>query len=50
MLEWDEDFNSEGALLLACSEREVDVHEFRRVLHQAIEYRNRVRDRILQTS
>jgi len=42
VIDWDEDFTSEGTLLLACSEREIDVHEYRRVLHQAIEYRDRV--------
>ena len=46
-MEWDEDFTSEGSVLLACSEREIDVHEYRRVLEQAIAYRDRVRDRLL---
>lgn len=43
VMEWDGNFTEDGELLLACSEREVDIAEFRRVLHQAIEYRNRVR-------
>jgi len=50
VIEWDEDFTSEGGLLLACSEREIDVQEYRRVLHQAIEYRNRARDQVVQVS
>jgi hypothetical protein len=43
LMEWDGNFTSEGELLIACSEREIEPDEFRRVLHQAIEYRNRVR-------
>lgn len=40
---WDGNFTDEGALLLACSERDVDVEEYRRVIAQNIAYRNRVR-------
>ena len=47
VMQWDEDFTSEGGLLLACSEREIDVNEYRRVLHQAIKYRDRVRGQLL---
>ncbi|MBX9600156.1 MAG: hypothetical protein K2X35_04090 [Bryobacteraceae bacterium] len=47
VVEWCGDFTDDGGLLIACSEREVDVHEFRRVLHQCIEYRNRVRPALL---
>jgi len=43
VVEWDGNFTEEGTLLLACSERDVDVQEYRRVLRQNIEYRNRVR-------
>lgn len=43
LMAWDGDFTDEGALLIACSEREVDVEEYRRVLQQCIGYRNRVR-------
>jgi hypothetical protein len=43
VIKWDDNFTEEGNLLLLCSERDVDVAEYRRVLHQAIEYRNRVR-------
>ena len=43
VIDWDGNFTDEGALLIACSERDVDVDEYRRVLHQNIEYRNRVR-------
>lgn len=43
LMEWDGNFTAEGELLIACSEREIDVPEYRRVIAQAIEYRNRVR-------
>jgi hypothetical protein len=41
--EWCGDFRDDGALMIACCERDVDVKEFRRVLEQAIAYRDRVR-------
>lgn len=47
MVEWDGNFKSDGFLMLGCSERDVDADEYRRVLHQAIAYRDRVRDQIL---
>lgn len=47
LMEWDGDFTSEGTLLIACSERDIEIDEYRRVLHQAIEYRNRVRERLV---
>jgi len=43
VVEWDGNFTEDSTLLLACSERDVDVQECRRVLRQNIEYRNRVR-------
>jgi hypothetical protein len=39
VMTWDGNFTSEGALLLPCSERDVDVAEFRRVLEQCLAYR-----------
>ena len=47
VVEWDGNFTEEGSLLIACSERDVDVAEYRRVLHQNIEYRDRVRPQLL---
>jgi hypothetical protein len=44
VIEWCGDFKDDGTLMTACSERDVDVAEFRRVLELAIAYRNRVRD------
>jgi len=43
VMEWDGNFTADGELLIACSEREIDAEEYRRVLHQALEYRARVR-------
>ncbi len=43
LMEWDSNFTADGELLIACSEREIDAEEYRRVLHQALEYRSRVR-------
>ncbi len=47
VIEWDGNFTDEGALLLACSERDVEVDEFRQVMHQALAYRDRVRPALL---
>lgn len=43
VIDWDGNFTDEGALLIACSERDVNVAEYRRVLAQALGYRTRVR-------
>jgi hypothetical protein len=32
--------------MIACCEREIDVVEYRRVLELAVEYRNRVREKL----
>jgi hypothetical protein len=39
VMEWDGNFRSDGALMLVCCERDVDVHEFREVLEQHLRYR-----------
>jgi hypothetical protein len=36
VIEWDDNFKDDGYLFLPCSERDVDVAEYRRVLDQAI--------------
>ncbi len=46
LVEWDGNFTAEGALLIACSERDVDAAEYRRVLHENIAYRDRVRSKL----
>lgn len=43
LMEWCGDFRDDGVLFLPCSERDVDVVEFRRELDGAIAYRERVR-------
>lgn len=43
VIEWDGNFTDDGSLLLPCSERDVDVEEYRRVLDQCLRYRDRVR-------
>jgi hypothetical protein len=46
VIEWCGDFKDDGSLFVACSERDVDIDEFRRALEQAIAYRDRVRSRL----
>jgi hypothetical protein len=40
--EWDGNFRSDGALMLVCCERDVDVQEFREVLEEFLAYRQTV--------
>ena len=42
-MEWDGNFKDDGTLLLACSERDIEAGEFRRVAALCIGYRARVR-------
>ena len=35
VIQWDDNFKDDGTLFLPCSERDVDVHEYRRVLQLA---------------
>jgi hypothetical protein len=46
LMDWDGNFKSDGDLLLPCSERDVDVAEYRRVIEQCIQYRERVGARL----
>ena len=46
--QWDDNFRDDGNLLLLCSERDVDVAEYRRVLEQCLSYRDRVRAALIQ--
>ncbi len=43
VMEWDDNFRDDGFLFLICSERDVDVEEYRSVLEACIRYRARVR-------
>ncbi len=45
IVEWDGNFTTDGNLLLGCSERDVEVEEYRRVIGQAIEYRRKFNGR-----
>ena len=47
IMEWDENFTSEGELLLPCSERDVEMQEYRAVLEECIKYRDQVRSELL---
>ena len=38
---WDGNFRSDGALMLVCCERDIDVIEFRRALEEHLRYRGR---------
>jgi hypothetical protein len=47
VLAWDaENFKNDGTLMILCCERDVEVDEYRQVLEEAIEYRNRVRAKL----
>jgi hypothetical protein len=43
VVSWCGDFRDDGVLFLPCSERDVEIGEFRVELEAAIRYRNRVR-------
>ena len=43
LIEWDGHFRDDENFMMLCSERDVDVIEYREVLEEAIRYRNRVR-------
>ena len=39
VVEWDDNFRDDGNLMLLCCEREVDIEEYREVLHECIKHR-----------
>ena len=39
VIEWDDNFRDDGVLFLVCSERDVNVEEYRRVLVEHIRFR-----------
>jgi hypothetical protein len=43
VVDWDGNFRDDGALMLICSERDVEVAEYRKVLEECIRYRDRLR-------
>ena len=50
VIEWDDNFRDDGCVMLGCSERDIEVEEYRRALEAAIAYRNRVRPQLLATT
>jgi len=42
VLAWDGNFRSDGALMLVCCERDIDVTEFRKCLEQHLRHRRSV--------
>ena len=40
VVEWDGNFRSDGALMLVCCERDVEIEEFREVLEEHIDSAN----------
>jgi hypothetical protein len=47
VIEWDGNFKDDGDFMMLCSERDVDVEEYRQVLEACIRYRDRVRPALL---
>ena len=43
LIDWDGNFRDDGNFMMLCSERDVDVSEYRRVLQESIRYRDRAR-------
>jgi hypothetical protein len=39
VVEWDGNFRSDDALMLVCTERDVDIEEYRNVLHEHLRMR-----------
>lgn len=39
VIEWDGNFRSDGALMLVCCERDIEIHEYRAVLEEHIRRR-----------
>ena len=39
VIAWDDNFRSDGTLMLVCCERDVDIAEFRRVLEEHLGFR-----------
>jgi len=43
VIEWDGNFRDDECLMITCCERDVDIGEYRRVLEEAMRYRDRLR-------
>ena len=44
VVEWDGNFRDDGALFLTCTERDVEIDEYRQVIADCIRYRDRIRN------
>jgi hypothetical protein len=50
VMDWDGNFKDDGTLFLICCERDVEMEEYRRVIEQCIQYRDRVRPTLQASS
>ena len=48
VIAWDGNFKDDGDFMMLCSERDVDVEEYRQVLEECIRYRDKARPSILK--
>ena len=39
VIKWDDNFTSDGTLFITCSERDVEIDEYRRVLEEHMKFR-----------
>ena len=39
VMEWDGNFKTDGSLMITCSERDIEIDEYRRILHLYLEFR-----------
>jgi hypothetical protein len=46
--EWDGNFKDEGDFMIMCSERDVEIEEYREVLEACMRYRDRVRPTLVK--
>lgn len=42
VIEWDGNFKNDGALMLICSERDVEIDDYRKVLEQFLEFQKQL--------
>ncbi|MDQ3010751.1 MAG: hypothetical protein M3X11_08635 [Acidobacteriota bacterium] len=50
VMAWEDNFRDDGEFMMFCSEREVDVTEYRQALEECISYRDRVRGTLAPAS
>lgn len=42
VIEWDGNFKIDGSLMVVCAERDIEIDEYREVLHQYLEFRKQL--------